>query len=211
VGQRAEWCLDCRIAKVGDWRADRPTFRISIGNTGWAWSMGAPNTTVNDLIGQGLEGVALDRAIGDHVSRHVLIASMTEQLPDPAHRIVPNFDRRDAIGIPLPMTFYRFDDYTHRGMTSSEAIHEEIFDRLGTDQPRHSPEPWNGSHIMGTYKMGEDPATSVVDTDLRSHDHPNLYLLGSGVFPTSGAANPTLTIAALSLRTVQPVLDQLAS
>ncbi|MEZ4555650.1 MAG: GMC oxidoreductase [Caldilineaceae bacterium] len=33
----------------------------------------------------------------------------------------------------------------------------------------------------------------------RSHDHPNLFLLGSGVFPTAGTANPTLTIAALAL------------
>jgi GMC oxidoreductase len=33
---------------------------------------------------------------------------------------------------------------------------------------------------------------------LRSHDHPNLFILGSTVFPTSATANPTLTIAALS-------------
>ena len=48
--------------------------------------------------------------------------------------------------------------------------------------------------------MGSDPKTSVVDRDLRSHDHANLFILGSSVFPTSTTANPTLTIAALSLR-----------
>ena len=51
---------------------------------------------------------------------------------------------------------------------------------------------------------------SVVDRDLRSHDHPNLFLLGSAVFPTSATANPTLTIAALSLRAVDAVRASLA-
>jgi choline dehydrogenase-like flavoprotein len=53
--------------------------------------------------------------------------------------------------------------------------------------------------------MGADPRTSVVDANLRSHDHPNLFLLGSGVFPSTGTANPTLTIAALALRAVEPI------
>ena len=58
---------------------------------------------------------------------------------------------------------------------------------------------------MGTARMGDDPATSVVDASLRSHDHKNLYILGSSVFPTGGTANPTLTIAALSLRAAQAI------
>ena len=52
---------------------------------------------------------------------------------------------------------------------------------------------------MGTYRMGDDPKTSVVDLLQCSHDHPNLYLVGSGTFPTVGTANPTLTLSALAL------------
>jgi choline dehydrogenase-like flavoprotein len=48
--------------------------------------------------------------------------------------------------------------------------------------------------------MGDDPVTSVVDSDLRVHESPNLYALGSAVFVTGGAANPTLTIVALAHR-----------
>ena len=55
------------------------------------------------------------------------------------------------------------------------------------------------------YRMGADPKTSVVDADQRSHDHANLFLLGSGVFPTAGCTNPSLTIAALSLRAAQTI------
>jgi choline dehydrogenase-like flavoprotein len=53
--------------------------------------------------------------------------------------------------------------------------------------------------------MGNDPRQSVVDADLRCHDHANLFLLGSGVFPTSAVSNPTLTIAALALRAVNAI------
>jgi choline dehydrogenase-like flavoprotein len=58
--------------------------------------------------------------------------------------------------------------------------------------------------------MGADAKTSVVDADLRSHDHPNLFILGSTVFPTSATANPTLTIAALAIRAVAAVKATLA-
>ena len=50
-----------------------------------------------------------------------------------------------------------------------------------------------------------------LDTRLvRAHDHPNLYVMGSAVFPTSGTANPTLTIAALALRLAERIKGELA-
>ncbi|MBI3928731.1 MAG: hypothetical protein HY319_24540 [Armatimonadetes bacterium] len=49
-------------------------------------------------------------------------------------------------------------------------------------------------------------ADSVVDAELRSHDHPNLFLVGGMVFPTADTATPTLTVAALALRTVPTLL-----
>jgi choline dehydrogenase-like flavoprotein len=55
------------------------------------------------------------------------------------------------------------------------------------------------AHIQGTHRMGTDPATSVVDATLKTHEVRNLLALGAGVFPTCSAANPTLTLAALSL------------
>lgn len=61
-------------------------------------------------------------------------------------------------------------------------------------------ETFGGGHTMGTTRMGTTPADSVCDATLRVHGYDNLYLGGSSVFPTGGAANPTLTIAALSFR-----------
>ena len=82
--------------------------------------------------------------------------------------------------------------------------------RSGTSEVHHSPQAQGAGHIIGTARMGNDATTSVVDRELRSHDHKNLFILGSAVFPTSATANPTLTIAALSLRAVEPVKAALA-
>jgi choline dehydrogenase-like flavoprotein len=57
-----------------------------------------------------------------------------------------------------------------------------------------------GGHHIGTARMGADERTSVVDGNCRVHSVHNLYVAGSAVFPTSGQANPTLTLIALSLR-----------
>jgi choline dehydrogenase-like flavoprotein len=64
-------------------------------------------------------------------------------------------------------------------------------------------------HFAGTHVMGDDPATSVVDTDQRSWQHRNLFVIGSGSFPTMGTSNPTLTLAALALRTAERLQTEL--
>ena len=55
-------------------------------------------------------------------------------------------------------------------------------------------------HMLGTCRMGKDPKGSVVDENLKSHDHQNLFVVGGSAFPSAGCNNPTLTIAALALR-----------
>ncbi len=56
------------------------------------------------------------------------------------------------------------------------------------------------AHQVGTTVMGKDPASSVLNTDCRTHDLENLYVVDGGFFPSSGALNPALTIAANALR-----------
>ena len=64
-------------------------------------------------------------------------------------------------------------------------------------------------HIVGTYRMGHDPTDSVCNSDCRSHDHINLFLMGAGLFPSIGTANPTLTLMALALRTAHKIAEEL--
>ena len=56
--------------------------------------------------------------------------------------------------------------------------------------------------------MGDDPQSSVVDKWGRSHDVPNLHIFDGSTFPTSSGVNPTATIAALSLRFTEHLIEQ---
>lgn len=198
--------------REGDFRRDRSAYRIEIGNDGWNWPKGAPISTAEELLKKGLRGTELDQALAHDASRHIRIAALLEQLPDPDNRVTLDKDETDIYGVPLPHISYRVDDYAKQGMTHARQDLTEIFERLGSTHIDHAPEYFGAGHIMGTARMGNDPATSVVDQSLRSHDHKNLYILGSSVFPTGGTANPTLTIAALSLRAALAIklsLDEL--
>jgi len=68
---------------------------------------------------------------------------------------------------------------------------------------------FGAGHTVGTYRMGTSATDSVVDRQQRSWDHRNLFLVGSGVFPTVATGNPTLTLAALALWASQTILADL--
>jgi choline dehydrogenase-like flavoprotein len=189
----------------GQFRRDRAAFRIEIGNDGWSWPTGAPMSTADELARAGLRGKALDSALRTQASRHLRLAALTEQLPDPQNRITLDPRETDVYGVPLPRLAYRLDAYVQAGLAAARAAHAKIFGMLGATAIQHGEVAEGAGHIIGTARMGSDPRSSVVGGDLRSHDHPNLFILGSAVFPTSATANPTLTIAALSLRAADQV------
>ncbi|QCO54725.1 GMC family oxidoreductase [Pseudorhodobacter turbinis] len=194
----------------GEFRKDRAAFRIEIANDGHAWPTGAPMSTAADLAKTGLRGAELDAAIKDATSRQIRISSLVEQSPDAENRVTLSPDKRDANGMPLPRIHYDFDDYTRAGLDAARDAHDEVFAALGATNINHSPDIQGSGHIIGTVRMGKDAKNAVVDADLRSFDHRNLFLLGSGTFPTSATANPSLTIAALSLRAVDAIAASVA-
>lgn len=189
----------------GDFRKDRAAFRIEIGNDGHNWPTGAPLSTAADLAKQGLRGAELDAAIKHATSRQIRLASLVEQTPEATNRVTLDPDKRDANGMPLPRIQYDYSDYTRAGLAAAEQAHNEVFAALGAINVNHATDIKGSGHVIGTVRMGMDAANAVVDADLRSFDHRNLFLLGSGTFPTSATANPTLTIAALSLRAVEAI------
>jgi choline dehydrogenase-like flavoprotein len=66
-----------------------------------------------------------------------------------------------------------------------------------------------GNHLAGTHIMGTSPNNSVVNSEQRSWDHENLYLVGGGSLPSIGTSNVTLTIAALGFRSAKHIIEQL--
>ena len=128
------------------------------------------------------------------------------------------------MGNPRPVVSYTIDEYTLAGMEAARRVADAVFAKAGiTDGRGVEPEAWFPSvsyqgqdfhyhgmgHFAGTHRMGSDPETSVVDTDQRCWEHRNLFLLGSGSFPTMGTSNPTLTMAALALRTADALVKEL--
>lgn len=195
--------------RSGSWRSQFASFRIEIQNSGQGF--GGPNQpqVAEEMIRDGLIGTDLLEAYRDKAVRLLSVDELYEQLPEPSNRIVPDYSQRDAIGIPRPKMHWTIDEYVTNAHREVTAVIDQLFTRIGTTEVRHNPDVFGAGHLMGTFRMGDDPKTSVVDKDLRTHDHANLFLEGSGVFPTAGAANPTLTIAALALRSVDAIVTQL--
>jgi choline dehydrogenase-like flavoprotein len=180
-----------------------------------------------------LFGVDLAHKLNDIISRQFRIGFLVEQDPDPKNRVTLSSEFKDALGLPRPEISYNISDYTRQAFVAAYRMRKLIFDKMGaTDFTHRAPDPSSDSpgrfeeiidgqpvtltyggagHIMGTYRMGENPKTSVVDSFQRSHDHSNLFLVGSGTFPTGGTANPTLTLSALALRTADKIVADLRS
>ncbi|MFB6155096.1 MAG: GMC family oxidoreductase [Haloferacaceae archaeon] len=140
---------------------------------------------------------------------HLAVGALVEQLPSEERYVGLDPSRTDDHGNPVPDVHWSLDDRTKTAVRRANEIQRRILGELGVD-PEWTVGPESAGpafHHMGTTRMGDDPESSVVDAHCRTHDVANLWIAGSSVFPTGGAMNPTLTIAALSLR----VADALAS
>jgi len=175
-----------------------------------------------------LLGASLAQKLNDLISRQFRIGFLVEQTPDSSNRVTLS-KFTDALGLQRPEISYDISEYTKQGIVAAFRMKNLIFNKLGaqdfTERADGDPAGFDevidgkpvqltyggAGHIMGTYRMGDNWKTSVVDSFQRSHDHNNLYLVGSGTFPTGGTANPTLTLAALALRTADSVVGDLKS
>jgi choline dehydrogenase-like flavoprotein len=172
--------------------------------------------------GVGMFGKNLVDKLNETITRQFRVGFLVEQTPDPDNRVTLS-DFKDGLGLPRPKIAYSLSPYTKRGIVAAKQLQDLLFGKMGAKDrttvqpidPTLFEEEINGQraqlnyvgagHIMGTYRMGRNPKESVVDSFQRSHDHDNLYLVGSGTFPTGATANPTLTLAALALRTAEQI------
>lgn len=142
--------------------------------------------------------------------RSPLAASLVldlEQAPNPSSRVTLT-NERDALGMRKVVLHWQMGDLERRTVRRfSELVGLELgrsqLGRVRVLEPDQSGW-WRGMrgswHQMGTTRMHPDPAEGVVDADCKVHGVRNLYIAGGSVFPTSGSANPTLTIVALAIR-----------
>ena len=138
---------------------------------------------------------------------HAGMGALVEQLPREDSYVGLDPDRTDDRGNPVPDVHWTVGDRALRTIERANEIQREILEELGAEITwQVGPDDTGPAyHHMGTTRMGDDPAESVVDPRLRTHDLENCWLVTSGAFPTGGAMNPTLTIAALALRAAEDV------
>lgn len=131
-----------------------------------------------------------------------------EDLPSPDNRVSLRSDGSIRVS------------YTRTNYTAFEKLKEklkDIFHQLGKTDPAYRDIKWGGydldvsgmSHQNGTLRFGTDPATSVLDIHCKTHDLENVYVVDASFFPSCGAFNPALTIAANALRVGDHYLDTL--
>lgn len=141
--------------------------------------------------------------------KHLLIfrfANMTEQAPNPDSRVVLS-DELDEIGMRRIKLNWQLSDIDIQSAIRSQEILDREFKKAGLgriyielNNETPSGKIKGGWHHMGTTRMDDNPRKGVVDRNCKVHGISNLYIAGPSVFPTSGYANPSLTIVALSIR-----------
>jgi len=136
----------------------------------------------------------------------LLIEGLCEQEPLSSNRLALARKGVDRFGDPL--AHLEFKQSPRDRQTVDQTINriKHLADELGDGYSR-LPTRLSSHHLMGTTRIGKSAKDSVVDDNLKVHATKNLYLAGGSVFATGGAANPTLTLTALSLRLADQLID----
>jgi len=127
------------------------------------------------------------------------INAFGEEMPSIDNRVELASDK-DEFGMPLGKITHSYND-------DAVALFNANFEEgLAIAKATGAKEAWSNRgamptiHLMGGTIMGQSAADSVVNSYGQTHEIGNLWIAGPGLFPTSGAPNPTYTILALSLR-----------
>ncbi len=149
--------------------------------------------------------------LGEEYGNHVAVGGLVEQLPREDSYIGLDREQTDSHGNPVPDVHWNVGERALQTIERANEVQERILRELGAEITWQAGPDSTGPayHHMGTTRMGTNPAESVVDPTLQTHDLANCWLVGSSVFPTGGAMNPTLTIAALAVRAADSLAEAL--
>ncbi len=158
---------------------------------------------LHDALDQMLTGATVDE-INAELERGVyyFVAGQTEDWPEEHNHIRLAGPMNDKGEQPIEID-YTIGAHARARHARIEKLCVQILEAMGCQTAgifRRSDPPIMAAHHMGSCRMSTSAADGVVDETLRVHGTDNLYVCGSAVFPSGGAANPTLTIAALAHR-----------
>jgi choline dehydrogenase-like flavoprotein len=144
--------------------------------------------------------------------RRTGMVAICEDLPEEHNTVTLDPMLTDSNGIPAPKIDYTLSQNSRRMLDHAVARASEILRAAGAHDVGHeAPLGDGGWHLMGTARMGADPARSVVNEWGRSHDVKNLFIVDGSIFVTSAGVNPTRTIQALALYVADNIKQRLAT
>jgi len=140
------------------------------------------------------------------------MVAICEDLPEEHNTVTLDRNLTDGNGIPAPKITYTLSDNSRRMLDHAIARGSEVLRAAGAyDIIAEAPIEVGGWHLMGTARMGRDPAQSVVNEWGRSHDVKNLFIVDGSIFVTSAGVNPTRTIQALAPYIADSMKQRLAN
>ncbi len=147
-------------------------------------------------------GKEFKTALSHNYTRTMQIFCHGTSLPVEQNSFSLDPDLKDAWGLPALRMTYRDhpDDLKLAAWQRDRAL--ELLDAARAQKKWAEPitEQDFAFHLLGTCRMGNDPKTSVINPDHRTHDVKNLFLCDGSSLVTSGRGQPTLTIEALAYR-----------
>ena len=144
----------------------------------------------------------IDRTLGHAFDWGVGI----EDLPHEHNTVTLDPALTDSDGIPAPKITFEIDADMRANLRFQLDRAREAHEAAGAIETIEADWSAWGWHLLGTARMGDDPATSVVDRFGAAHDVPNLYVMDGAVFTTAGPMAPTATICANSLRCTERLI-----
>ena len=138
----------------------------------------------------------------------VRLRAYTDMHPSADSRLTLDPSRKNRYGDPMPKIDHQFDAATIARQAATKAHVLEVFGQLAKASNGRIVNTSEGDyldHPGGGCRMGDDPASSVVDSFGRTHDHENLFVVGAPTTPTGGCTNGTLTFVALTLRSAEEI------
>ena len=154
-------------------------------------------------------GAEYKRMLGEYYTRTVAINGHTTSLPLETNTISLDPTVKDKWGRPALRVTYKDhpDDLATMQFLLDRSM--EILEAAGAKRIWQAPvtETTLAAHLLGTCRMGNDPAESVVDRYHRAHDVPNLFICDGSSFVTSGRGQPTMTIQALAFRAADHLIE----
>lgn len=139
---------------------------------------------------------AFDARFGHSIGMGIIV----EDLPELHNSVTLDPELKDSHGIPAPKISYTLSENSKKMLAHGLERGKEVMTAAGSVKNlAFGPVRNTGWHLMGTARMGSDPATSVVNHWGQCHDVANLFIVDSSVFVTSGGVNPASTLQAVAL------------